>query len=71
MDVENVAPTRIQIPESTDRTVAIPTMLSQSKFVSDKMSYTVIRGCWYDTVLICMHHLRKKVMTQRRISMRN
>jgi len=35
MDVENVASTRIQFPESTDCTLVIPTMLSRSTFVSD------------------------------------
>jgi hypothetical protein len=46
-------------------------ILSAAEFVSDWILHIVLRGCWYDNVILDVHQLRMKVMTQGTVSVRN
>ena len=42
------------------------------EFVSDRMSYIVLRGRWFNIIVLNgMHQVRRKVMIQKAVFMRN
>jgi len=51
----------------------IVSAVKRVEIVSDRMSYIVLRGRWYNIIVlnVCMHQVRRKVMIQKIAFMRN
>jgi exonuclease III len=49
----------------------IVSAIKRVEFVSERMSYMVLRGRWCNIIVLNVHAPRRKVMTERAVSMRN
>jgi len=50
----------------------IVSAVQRVEFVSDRMSYTVLRGCWCNIIVLNVHApCEEKVMIQKTVFMRN
>jgi len=50
----------------------IVSAVKRVEFVSDRLSYIVLRGCWRNIIVVNVHHqVRKKVMRQKIVFIRN
>ena len=50
----------------------IVSAVKRVEFVSDRMSYIVLRGQWCNNIVLnLLHQVRKIVMIQKTVSMRN
>ena len=49
----------------------IVSAVKRVEFVRDRLSYIVLKGRWCNIVVMYMHQVRKKVMSQKIVFMRN